>query len=125
MLERAREYAQLLAFDVPIDKDAELMAEEMGVKIFTADIIYHLFDSFKGKKRNIKSNLNWKAYMAELYEQKRKDEMPSAVFPCILKIVPGAIFNKRSPLVIGVDVIEGQLRIGTPLCVMNEEVISK
>lgn len=58
MLERAREYAQLLAFDVPIDKDAELMAEEMGVKIFTADIIYHLFDSFKGKKRNIKSNLN-------------------------------------------------------------------
>lgn len=63
--------------------------------------------------------------MAELYEQKRKDEMPSAVFPCILKIVPGAIFNKRSPLVIGVDVIEGQLRIGTPLCVMNEEVISK
>lgn len=49
MLERAREYAQLLAFDVLIDKDAEQLAEEMGVKIFKADIIYHLFDSFKGK----------------------------------------------------------------------------
>jgi translation initiation factor 5B len=60
--------------------------------------------------------------MAELMEQKRKDEAPQAVFPCILRIVPGAVFNKRSPLVMGVDVIEGQLRVGTPLCVINAEV---
>jgi translation initiation factor 5B len=30
MLERAKEYAQVLAFDVVIDKDAEEMAEQMG-----------------------------------------------------------------------------------------------
>lgn len=61
--------------------------------------------------------------MAEIQEQKRIDEAPQAVFPCVLKIVTGAVFNKRSPLVMGVDVVEGQLRIGTPLCVMNELVI--
>lgn len=109
MLERAREYAQLLAFDVPIDKDAQDMADEVGVKIFRADIIYHLFDQFK-------------AYMAEITEQKRKDQAPSAIFPCVLKIVPGAIFNKRSPILVGVDVVEGQLRLGTPLCVQSEDV---
>lgn len=30
MLERAKEYAQVLAFDVPIDKDAEDMATQLG-----------------------------------------------------------------------------------------------
>ena len=46
MLERRREFAQLLAFDVPIDREAQELADETGVKIFKADIIYHLFDQF-------------------------------------------------------------------------------
>ncbi|KAI9209018.1 uncharacterized protein BJ171DRAFT_488235 [Polychytrium aggregatum] len=108
MLDRAREYAQLLAFDVPIDKDAQQLADECGVKIFKANIIYHLFDQFT-------------AYMKELEEQKRRDEAPKAIFPCLLKIVPGAIFNKRDPIILGVDVVEGILKIGTPLAVVEPE----
>jgi translation initiation factor 5B len=34
MLDRAPEFAVCLCFDVPIDKDAEKMAEELGIKIF-------------------------------------------------------------------------------------------
>lgn len=34
MLEKAKELACILAFDVPIDKDAERLAEEMGIKLF-------------------------------------------------------------------------------------------
>lgn len=108
MLESQPEYAQILAFDVKVDKDAQDLADEMGVKIFKADIIYHLFDQFT-------------KYMEEITETRRRDQAPSAVFPCILKIVPGCVFNKRNPIVIGVDVVEGQLRIGTPLCVVNAE----
>ncbi|KAJ3313645.1 hypothetical protein HDV04_001655 [Boothiomyces sp. JEL0838] len=108
MLERCPEYAQMLAFDVPIDKDAEQLANEMGVKIFSANIIYHLFDKFT-------------AYMKELEEQRKVDAAPSAVFPCLLKMVPDAIFNKRAPIIIGVDVMEGVLKIGTPLCVVNKD----
>ena len=47
MLEHKREYACILAFDVPVSKDANEMASSLGVRIFTADIIYHLEDSFK------------------------------------------------------------------------------
>lgn len=39
---RKKEYATMLVFDVKILKDASLYAEEQGVKIFTAQIIYHL-----------------------------------------------------------------------------------
>lgn len=39
-------YAVVLAFDVRVERDAQEMADQMGVKIFSADIIYHLFDKF-------------------------------------------------------------------------------
>jgi translation initiation factor 5B len=46
MLERAKEFAVMLCFDVKVDKEAQELADEMGIRIFTADIIYHLFDQF-------------------------------------------------------------------------------
>jgi translation initiation factor 5B len=110
MLERAPMYAILLAFDVVIEKEAESLAQEMGVQIFKADIIYHLFDQFK-------------AYMSKIEDQKKKDAIPKVVFPCVLKMVRDAVFNKRSPLIIGVDVEEGVLKIGTPLCVAQNVFI--
>ena len=39
-------YAVILAFDVKIEREAQEMADSLGVRIFSADIIYHLFDSF-------------------------------------------------------------------------------
>jgi translation initiation factor 5B len=39
MLEKAPEYAQLLAFDVSIDKDATELAKEMGVTIFSVFLL--------------------------------------------------------------------------------------
>ena len=58
-------------------------------------------------------------------EQKRRDQAPSAVFPCILRMVPGACFNKKDPIIIGVDVVDGILRIGTPLCVIHTDPVTK
>lgn len=108
MLEQdAAEFACLLCFDVKVEREAAELAEDLGVRIFQADIIYHLFDQFT-------------AYMRNIEEQKRRDAAPSAVFPCVLKIVPGCVFNKRSPLVMGVDVVEGVLRQGTPLAVVRD-----
>ncbi|OWB66064.1 hypothetical protein B5S30_g1399 [[Candida] boidinii] len=104
MLEKAPELAIMLCFDVKIDKEAEQYAEEQGVKIFNADIIYHLFDSFV-------------AYQKKLMEERRKTFAQHAVYPCILKTLQ--IINKRGPMIIGVDVVEGSVRIGTPICAVR------
>jgi translation initiation factor 5B len=40
-----------------------------------------------------------------------------AVFPCILK--PVAVFNKKDPIVLGVDVVDGNLKITTPICAVK------
>ena len=100
MLEKAKDYAVMLCFDVKIDKEAQQYADEQGIKIFTADIIYHLFDQFT-------------KHMAEVLEKKKEDSKLLAVFPCVLNTV--AVFNKTDPIVIGVDVVDGQLRINTPI----------
>merc|ERR1712157_494940 len=97
------EYATILAFDVDIEREAREHAQEMSVRIFTADIIYHLFDQFT-------------RFLDDWMEQRRKDAAAVAVFPCILKILPQHIFNQKDPIILGVEVFDGILKIGTPLC---------
>lgn len=45
-----------------------------------------------------------------------------AVFPCKLKIFEEYIFNKKDPIVLGVEVTDGSVRIGTPIVVPSKEV---
>ena len=46
MLEHQREYATMLCFDVKVERDAQELADDLGVRVYKADIIYHLFDAF-------------------------------------------------------------------------------
>ncbi|KAI5479790.1 hypothetical protein MNV49_002602 [Pseudohyphozyma bogoriensis] len=110
MLEKAKEFCVILCFDVPVDREAERLADELGIKIFKADIIYHLFDQFT-------------AYNAAVVEAKRIDSAPKAVFPVRLKTI--ACFAKRDPIILGCDIIEGTLRVGTPLCVVKTDPETK
>lgn len=110
IIEKAKELACILCFDVTVDKEAERLAEELGVRLFKADIIYHLFDAFT-------------AYNKEVMEQKQKEAAPNAVWPCRLKIL--ACFARRDPIIIGAELLDNvDLRVGTPLCaIKNKEII--
>lgn len=105
MLEKSPDYAVMLCFDVKVDKEAQAYAEENGIKIFTADIIYHLFDAFT-------------KHMEEQLEKKKEESKLLAVFPCVLNTV--AVFNKTGPIVVGVDVVDGNLRVGTPIAAVKQ-----
>jgi translation initiation factor 5B len=49
-----RKFACILAFDVSVNKEARELAESMGVRIFSADIIYHLFDQFTAYLKQVR-----------------------------------------------------------------------
>ncbi|KAL5011761.1 hypothetical protein ScPMuIL_010312 [Solemya velum] len=109
MLEHDSQYAVILAFDVKVEREAQDMADNLGVRIFAADIIYHLFDAFT-------------AYRDELKAQRQQEFKDIAVFPCKIRILPQYIFNSRDPIVMGVVIEAGFLKEGTPLCVPSKEV---
>ncbi|THW83386.1 hypothetical protein D6D15_09614 [Aureobasidium pullulans] len=109
MLEKHKQYAVMLCFDVRVDKEAQAYADEVGVKIFTADIIYHLFDAFT-------------KHMAEIAAQKKEESKMLAVFPCILN--PIQVFNKTNPIVVGVDVLDGALRVNTPIAAVKTNPVT-
>ena len=108
MLERRPEYAVILAFDVKVAPEAEKLAAELGVTVFTADIIYHLYDKVT-------------AYMARIKEERRTATADIAVFPVVLDILPNSVFNNKNPLLLGCRVVEGQAKLGTPICVPAKE----
>ena len=105
-----KEFATILAFDVRVMPEAQKFAEEEDIKIFTANIIYHLFDEFT-------------LYVKECKEGRKLEDGNKAIFPVILEMVKGACFNQKSPIVIGCNVKEGVLRVGTPLVIPTKEFL--
>jgi len=110
MLEHEQKYAVILAFDVKIERDAQEMADREGVRVFQADIIYHLFDRFT-------------EFQAELVKQKKEQFRHVAVFPCKLRVMAEHVYTRRDPIVCGVRVEAGVIKTGTPICVPSKEFI--
>ncbi|XP_057676983.1 eukaryotic translation initiation factor 5B isoform X3 [Corythoichthys intestinalis] len=107
MLEHDPQYAVILAFDVKVERDSQEMADSFGVRIFSAEIIYHLFDAFT-------------KYRDDYKKSKQEEFKHVAVFPVKIRVLPQFIFNSRDPIVMGVSVEAGILRQGTPLCVPSK-----
>ncbi|XP_072119378.1 eukaryotic translation initiation factor 5B [Mobula birostris] len=110
MLEHDPQYSVILAFDVKVERDSQELADSLGVRIFSAEIIYHLFDAFTKYRQDYK-------------KQKQEEFKHIAVFPSKLRIIPQFIFNSRDPIVIGVAVEAGLLKQGTPICVPSKNFI--
>jgi len=108
MLERDEQWAIIMAFDVKVEREAAEQAENLGVLVFTADIIYHLFDQFM-------------QHRADMKKRKQEEFRSKAVFPFKLRILPNHVFAKRQPIVVGVKIEAGQLHVGTSVCVHNEK----
>jgi len=79
-------------------------------QIFTADIIYHLTDQFS-------------QHLVEQKRRKQEELKHIAIFPCSMKIMPECIFAKRDPIIVGIKIIEGQLKVGAPICVPAKVIL--
>jgi len=103
MLEHQAEYAVILAFNVKCKPDARELAEVQGVRLFEAEIIYHLQDMFEN-------------YIKGLREARKEAAKDVAVFPAEFEILsPEHVFNNKNPLVLGVQILRGTLRMNTPI----------
>lgn len=46
------------------------------------------------------------------------------MFPATIKILgPEMVFNRKAPIIMGVEVTAGQLRVGTPICIPSRDFL--
>jgi len=87
----------ILAFNVKVLPDAEEEARNRDVPIFNHKIIYNLIDDY----------LQW---MKKEKETQLGEEFDRLVKPSKVKFLPGYVFRKTKPAVIGVEVLAGRIK---------------
>lgn len=98
--------AVILAFNVRVSEEARAEAEAGGIKIFEGNIIYRLVEEY----------LDWYNKMRELETLATLDKL---VHPGVIQLLPGYVFRRSSPAIVGVKVLAGKIRRGYPL--MNQD----
>ena len=90
-------YGAVLAFNVKVLPDAEEEAESRKVPIFRQIIIYHLIDEY----------MTW---MRREKESREKSEFDRLIKPAKIRVLPGYVFRKAKPAIVGVEVLAGRIK---------------
>jgi len=90
-------YGAVLAFDVKVLPDAADEARDRGVRVFEANIIYHLIENYTG-------------WMRSEQEARMTKEFDKFVMPGKLRVLPGYVFRKAHPAIFGVEVVAGMIK---------------
>lgn len=56
------------------------------------------------------------AWSVQVKDEEQEAAKFDAVFPCILRILPACVFNKKDPIIVGVDIEEGIAKVPLTLC---------
>ncbi len=95
-------YGVILAFNVKILPDAQEEAKNRRIVIFQRNIIYHLIDDYT----------QWLKSEQEMLMLKEFDKL---LKPAKMKFLPGYVFRRARPAVIGVEILAGQIKPKIPL----------
>ncbi|NPA97802.1 MAG: translation initiation factor IF-2 [Crenarchaeota archaeon] len=101
-LKQNKLYGVVIAFNVKILPEAEELARREGVKIFKHNVIYRLIEEYTEWVRKIKE------------EEKRK-ELETLVRPGKIRILPGYVFRRSNPAIVGIEVLGGVIKPGYPV----------
>jgi len=98
-------YGAILAFNVRVLPDAE--KESAGeVRIFKHDIIYQLLDVYT-------------EWMKSEEERRLREALEELVIPGKVRVIPGYVFRRSKPAIVGVEVLAGKVKPKWP--VMNAD----
>lgn len=90
-------YGVILAFNVKTLPDAEEEAKNRGVLIFQHNIIYHLIDNY----------IQW---MKSEREKRLQKELERIIRPGKIKLLPGYVFRRAKPAIVGIEILAGQIK---------------
>jgi translation initiation factor 5B len=105
-------YGVILAFNVRTLRDAAEEAADRGVQIFQHNIIYHLIDDYLEWMRSEKEGL-------------LREEFDRLVKPGKIKLLPGHVFRRAKPAIVGIEVLAGRIKSKYSLVKEDGEDVGK
>ncbi len=102
----------ILCFNVDMLEEAETIAREKKIPVFKSNIIYRIVEDYK-KWRDDKK------------EREKQIKLETVVRPARIRILPGFVFRNRQPAIVGVEVLEGVLKVNTPLALEDKRDVGK
>src|SRR3989338_7815380 len=87
----------IFAFNVKISDEADTLAKDSGVKVFSSPIIYKLVEEYK----------SWKK---EQFEVKEAKLLETVIRPCKLRVLPGCVFRQSKPAIFGAEILAGTVK---------------
>lgn len=100
--EKNKYYGVILLFNVDMNRDAREIVETNKIPVFSNNIIYRLVEEY----------LEW-VKKEKIEEIKR--ELDKLYRPGKIRVLPGYIFRRSDPAIVGVEVLGGVIRPGYPL----------
>lgn len=96
------EYGVILSFNVKVLPEAEELIAKEGIPVFKHNVIYQLLEEY----------FKW---YREFKEQEKTRIMESLVRPGKIRVIPGAVFRRSEPAIVGVEVLGGRIKPNYPL----------
>ena len=100
----------ILAFNVEVDRAAESEALSKGVPIIRDNVIYRLLEKYE-------------KFLEEERQKELKEILERLVLPGKIQILPGYVFRRSDPAIVGVKVLQGIIRPKYPLMREDGKVV--
>ncbi len=97
-----KRYGAILAFNVKVAPDADDLAKKYGIRIFRSNVIYRLVEEYQ----------DWLRFEEE---RERRALLSKLIMPGVVRVLPGYVFRRSNPAIVGVEVLVGRIRSGYPL----------
>ena len=92
----------ILAFNVKVLPEAEEEAKRLGIPIFQNNVIYRLLEEYEEWVKREK-------------ERERLEALNKLVRPGKFRILPGYVFRRSDPAIVGVEILGGVIKPGYPV----------
>ena len=102
----------VLSFNVRVMPEAKEEAERVDIPIFKNDVVYKLVQEYE-------------EWMKEKREEEKRRTVSSIVLPAKIRILPGYIFRRSHPVIVGVEVLAGTAKAKTALITANGDDVGE